>query len=157
MPNICSCKGKQAVACAAPADKTKAFGTQFTQRCNKKHPNEVEPNRRLRRSIGSNDTSPEDDDDDWNDEDEEEEAESEDDEFIILTETDIPVPEVDENHGRNVTLQWPTRSGISEAEAQRKCRSRMEASPVFAVCRDQISQQIDSLVSSCVTDLQVYT
>jgi hypothetical protein len=162
VPNICSCHGKQAVACAAPTVKTKTFATKFTQHCNnKKHPNEIPPNRRRRRSIGLNETTTaesidfNDEVDDFDDNDAVDNPEVDNEDVSIITVDDIPVPEIDENHGRNVTLRWPTPRGLSEADAQRQCRSKMETSPVFAMCRDQISQQIDSLVTNCVTDVQV--
>jgi len=52
-------------------------------------------------------------------------------------------------------VTWPTESGINETEATRICKEPIMRSPVYELCRNYTEDALQTIVDSCVTDLQV--
>lgn len=135
LPNICTCDERRAVTCAPPDDKTTTFVTQFVENCNK---GEVPINRRRRDVDSSNETA-------------EEENRKDD---MMITEADFPIPKFNETFGVDVTLSWPTASGITKAQAESHCQAKMEGSPVYQMCKERMAPNTKSIVDNCVIDAQ---
>lgn len=124
------------MTCAPPDAKTTTFVTQFAENCNDK---KVPLNRKRRDGDSANETA-------------EEENRKND---MMITEADIPIPQIDEKHGVNYTLTWPTASGITKVQAESHCQAKMEESPVYQMCKDRMASNTKSIVDSCVMDAQV--
>lgn len=138
--SICSCRGGKPIACKGPQvdmqDATTMTYTDKSRDCLT-----TKSKQRRRRDVGRNEAINDEDDQMYE---------------MMMTADEFPMPEVDENHGKNYTLKWPTPSGIDETEAKRRCQSKLKSSTVFHACESEVlAKHIDGIISDCVTDLQV--
>jgi hypothetical protein len=81
------------------------------------------------------------------------------DDSLVLEAGDLPSIATNESAPtaplHNETLSWPTPGGITENEATDACKNPIMQSPVYSQCINFTKSTLDSLVKSCVEDVQV--
>jgi hypothetical protein len=76
----------------------------------------------------------------------------------VINPNDIPVPVQEPAPAQPLrgNLTWPTAKNITQEMAQNMCKLPILESPVYHLCVNFTQDSFDSIVSSCVDDLQVF-
>jgi len=76
---------------------------------------------------------------------------------VVISANDTAAPPVVSPPSAPLHAQknFPTPSGITEAEAKIICQAPILQSPLFAVCENFTKQSLDVISDSCMTDLLV--